>query len=225
MISSSHDKLDQCILVLKEMSETIDEGQRYRFTTRGDMCVLDRTFLLGKINELVGSLPESFRQAESIVTEEKTLLSQATAESESMMAKAREQGRQIEAEAQQALDKANGEAQQIRAAAERQAQDTVRQGEAEAQRIVREAQQQADAIRAEAERQLREAISRENVQRMAQVEADEIRETARKQMDELHDNVFDYLNSVMGEIERFIGVSLQSVRTERKELNDHRFVQ
>ena len=191
MISNNHDKLDQCILVLKELSEAVDGAQRYLFT-RGDMCILDRGYLLGKINEMVGSLPESFRQAESIVTEEKTLLSQATAESESMMAKAREQGRQIEAEAQQALDKANGEAQQIRAAAERQ---------------------------------LREAISRENVQRMAQVEADEIRETARKQMDELHDNVFDYLNSVMGEIERFIGVSLQSVRTERKELNDHRFVQ
>ena len=223
MISGNHDRLDQCILVLKELSETADSAQRYMFS-RGDMCVLDRNFLLGKINELVGCLPESFRQAESIVTEEKTMKTQANAECESLMAKAREQGRQIEAQAQQELDKAKAEAQQVRANADQQAQDAIRQGKDEAQRIIRDAKQQAESIRVEAERQLREAVSRESVQRMAKVEADEIRESTRKEMDELHDNVFDYLNSVMGEIERFLGQNLQSVRTERKELNDHRFV-
>lgn len=223
MISNSHDKLDQCILVLKELSETVDAAQRYLFN-RGDMCILDRGFMLGKINEMVGSLPESFRQAETIVTEEKNLRAQASAECEAMLARARDQGQQIEAEAQQRLDTANAEAQQIRAGADHAAQDTVRQANEEAQRIIREAKQQAEAIRIEAERQLREAVSRENVQRAAQVEADEIRETAHKEMDELHNNVFDYLNGVMGEIERFLGANLQNVRAERKELNDHRFV-
>lgn len=223
MISNSHDKLDQCILVLKELSEMVDGAQRYLFT-RGDMCILDRGYLQGKINEMVGALPESFRQAETIVTEEKNLRAQANAECEALLAKARDQGKQIEAEAQQQLDKAGAEAQQIRAGADKAAQDTNRQANEEAQRIIHEAKQQAEAIRAEAERQMREAVSRENVQRVAQVEADEIRETARKEMDELHDNVFDYLNGVMGEIERFLGANLQNVRTERKELNDHRFV-
>ena len=222
MISSSHDKLDQCILVLKELSETVDAAQRYLFT-RGDMCILDRTFLQGKINEMVGSLPESFRQAESIVTEEKALRAQTASECEAQLGKAREQAAQIEAEAQQKLDQAGGEAQQIRAAAERGAQEIAMKANEEAQRIIHEAKQQAEAIRQEAERQLREAVSRENVQRVAQVEADEIREKARGEMNELHDNVFDYLNGVMGEIERFLGQNLQSVRTERKELNDHRF--
>ncbi|MCH5286432.1 MAG: hypothetical protein J1E43_03350 [Christensenellaceae bacterium] len=224
MIQNNHDRLDQCILVLKELSEAVDGAQRYLFT-RGDMCILDRGYLQGKINEMVGSLPESFRQAETIVTEEKSLRAQAAAENEALLAKAREQGRQLETEAQQQLDKANAEAQQIRAAAEHAAQDTARQANEEAQRILREARQQADSIRAEAEKQLREAVSRENVLRVAQVEADEIRETTRKEMNELHDNVFDYLNGVMGEIERFLGANLQNVRTERKELNDHRFVQ
>ena len=221
MISSSHDKLDQCILVLKELSETVDGAQRYLFN-RGDMCILDRGFLQGKINEMVGSLPESFRQAEAIVTDEKAIRAQAAAESEAQMNKAREDATQLGADAQQVLDQANGEAQKIRAAAERAAQDIVRKGEEEAQRVILEAKQQAEGIRQEAERQLREAVSRENVQRMAQVEADEMRENARKEMNELHDNVFDYLNGVMGEIERFLGQNLQNVRTERKELNDHR---
>lgn len=223
MIASSHDKLDQCILVLKELSETVDGAQRYLFN-RGDMCILDRGFLQGKINEMVGSLPESFRQAETIVTEEKALRAQAAAECEAQMNKAREDATQLGADAQQVLDQANGEAQKIHAAAERAAQDIARKAEEEAQRIIREAKQQAEGIRQDAERQLREAISRENVQRMAQVEADEMRENARKEMNELHDNVFDYLNGVMGEIERFLGQNLQNVRAERKELNDHRFV-
>ena len=224
MIASSHDKLDQCILVLKELSETVDDAQRYLFN-RGDMCILDRGFLQGKINELVGSLPESFRQAETIVTEEKALRAQAAAEREAEMNKAREDATQLGAQAQQVLDQAGGEAQQIRAGAERAAQDMVQKAHEDAQRIIHEAQQQAEAIRQEAERQLREAVSRENVQRVAQVEADELRESTRKEMNELHDNVFDYLNGVMGEIERFLGQNLQSVRAERKELNDHRFVQ
>ena len=223
MISNNHDKLDQCILVLKELSETVDAAQRYLFT-RGDMCILDRGFLQGKINEMVANLPESFRQAETIVTEEKNLRAQTTAECEAELARAQEQAQQLGAEAQLQLDQANGEAQQIRAAAERAAQDAARQANDEAQRIIREARQQADSIRAEAERQLREAVSRENVLRVAQVEADEIRETARKEMSDLHDNVFNYLDEVMGEIERFMGKNLQSVRTERQELNDHRFV-
>ena len=220
MIASSHDKLDQCILVLKELSETVDGAQRYLF--KGDMCILDRNFLQGKINEMVGSLPESFRQAETIVTEEKTLRAQNAAECEAEMNKARENATELGAQAQQVLDQANGEAQQIRAAAERAAMDIGQKAREDAQRIIHEAQQQAEAIRQEAERQLREAVSRENVQRVAQVEADEMRENARKEMNELHDNVFDYLNGVMGEIERFLGQNLQNVRTERKELNDHR---
>lgn len=223
MISSSHDKLDQCILVLKELSETVDAAQRYLFT-RGDMCIMDRGFLQGKINEMVGSLPESFRQAETIVTEEKNLRAQAAAEREAEMNKAREDATQLGAEAQQVLDQAKGEAQQIHAAAERAAQETAQKAAEEAQRIIHEAKQQAEAIRQDAERQLREAVSRENVQRVAQVEADEMRESARKEMNQLHDNVFDYLNGVMGEIERFLGQNLQNVRAERKELNDHRFV-
>lgn len=224
MISSSHDRLDMCILVLKELSEAIDGAQRFLFT-RGDQCVLERGYLLGKINELVGSLPESFRQAESIVTEEKAIKAQAAAEGEAIMAKAQEDARQMAAEAQRQLDSAGAEAQQIRAAAERAAQDTARMANEEAQRIVMEARQQAEGIRIEAERQLREAVSRENILRVAQVEADEMREAARREMNGLHDNVFDYLNSVMSEIERYLGASLQSVRTERKELNDHRFVE
>ena len=221
MISGSHDKLDQCILVLKELSETCDSAQRYLFT-RGDMCILDRNFLQGKINELVGCLPESFRQAESIVTEEKTIKTQTNAECESLLAKARDQGKQIESQAQQELDKAKTEAQKARADADQEAQEAIRQAKEEAQRIVLDAKQQAETIRLDAERKLREAVSRENVQRVAQVEADELRESTRKEMNELHDNVFDYLNGVMGEIERFLGQNLQNVRTERKELNDHR---
>ena len=223
MIASSHDKLDQCILVLKELSEAVDAAQRYRFT-RGDMCVLDRGYLLGKINEMVGSLPESFRQAEAIVTETEALRMQTSAECESMLGKARDQGRQIEAEAKELLDKAEADAQQVRATADHTGQSIVRQANEEAQRIVQEARQQAEGIRQEAERQMREALSRENILRVAQVEADEIRESARKEADDLHDRVFDYLDGVMHEIDRFLGASMQQVRSERKQLNDHRLM-
>lgn len=223
MIEQGHDRIDQCALTLRELSELVSEAQRY-FFGRGDLCILDRSYVMGKLNDLNGSLPESFRQAEQLIADMKTLRAQANSECESILAKAREQGRQLEAEAQQALDKANGEAQQIRASAELAAQEGARKAEGEAARIIAEAKQQAEKIRQDAEQQLREAVSRENVQRVAQVEADEIREQTRKEMNELHDNVFDYLDGVMGEIERFLGTNLQSVRNERKELNDHRFV-
>ena len=58
--------------------------------------------------------------------------------------------------------------------------------------------------------------------RMAAVEADEMRDATRKELAQIRQNTFDYLDNVMGQVDRYLGDVVNDMRLERAELNKHR---
>lgn len=231
MISRDFSKVDMTEELFKELTRTVDEAPPYML--KRDMCVVNRKFMLMKLNELHGGMPESLRQAAHIVLEEKVLRDQGRNEREEELAKARTEAQRIgeeaqkelrdaKAEAQRLITEAQQQAQQALADAHQQAQELIRLAQDEARRMNITARQDADKTRAEAQQQMREMIAKENIQRMAKVEADEILERAHREVSALHDDVFEYLDGVMGAIDGFMCETVKRVRTEQKELNNHR---
>ena len=57
---------------------------------------------------------------------------------------------------------------------------------------------------------------------MAAVEADEMRDATRKELTQIRQKTFDYLDNVMGQVDRYLGDVVNDMRLERAELNKHR---
>lgn len=231
MISRDFSKVDMTETIFKELMDTVDSAQTHMI--KREMCIVNRKFMLMKLNELHGGMPESLRQAAHIVLEEKLIKDQSRNECEEALAKARAEAQRIGEDAQQQLHQAQEDAQKILADAQQQAQQALADAHYQAQEILRLAQdearkmniaarQDADKIRAEAQQQMRELVAKENIQRMAKVEADEILERAHNEVSALHDDVFEYLDGVMGAIDGFMCETVKRVRAEQKELNNHR---
>jgi len=231
MISRDHSKVDLTEELFKELTQTVDEAPPYML--KREMCIVNRKYMLMKLNELHGGLPESLRQAAHLLLEEKLFRDQNRNEREEELAKARAEAQRIGEEARSELQNAQAEAQRVVTEAQQQSQKAVAEAEKQAQEIIRQAQdearrmniaarQEADKIRAEAQQQMREMVAKENIQRMAKVEADEILERAHSEVSALHDDVFEYLDGVMGAIDGFMCETVKRVRAEQKELNNHR---
>ena len=57
---------------------------------------------------------------------------------------------------------------------------------------------------------------------LQRVEAEELRESTRKELSQIRQNTFDYLDNVMGEVDRCLSGLVSDIRLERGELNNHR---
>lgn len=212
--------VEVCMSIIREMVDAVD-GARRAFIN-SDACVINRSYLIERLDRLTASLPEALTEAESIVREVQQVRAQTDRECNDLLAQAQAQAQKMVGEAQQTAQRMNAESQQTVQTAERNAQETIRRGQEEAQRMMRQAEQNAAALRAQAEEECREKVSSENVFRMASVEADELRETTRKELAQIRQNTFDYLDNVIGQVDHYLGEMLSDVRMERKELNDHR---
>ena len=138
------------------------------------------------------------------------------------MDKAQEEAQQVLADAQARLQEAGGEAQRIKAAAEAEANQIRMQVQEAARRMDSEARANASQIIAAAEQQRRDLVSRESVLQTARAEADMLSRQTRQELDELHDQVYDFLGGLMKEIDRYLFSTIDSLHAEYKELESHR---
>ena len=212
--------VEACMTIIQELLDSV-EGARRAFIN-SDACVINRSYLKDRLERLTNSLPAAVMEAEGIIREVNQVRASTDRECNDMLTQAQAQAQQMVAEAQTTLQRAQSEAQQTTQQAERTAQDSIRRGNEEAQRITRQAEQNAAAMRAQAEEECREKVSQENVYRMAMVEADEMRDTTRKELAQIRQNTFDYLDNVIGQVDRYLGEMMNDVRMERAELNNHR---
>ena len=212
--------VEACITIIRELTDAVDGARRAFINSYA--CVINRSYLIERLDRLTASLPEALTEAENIVREVQQVRAQTDRECNDQLSQAQAKAQQLVGEAQQTAQRMNAESQQNLQAAERNAQETIRRGQEEAQRMVRQAEQNAAAIRAQAEEECREKVSAENVYRIATVEAEELREKTNKEMAEYRQKSFDYLDSVLSQVDRYLGDMLSDVRMERKELNEHR---
>ena len=212
--------VEVCMNMILELDDLV-RGARRAFIN-GDACVINRSEMRDRLDRLLNSLPDALNEAEGIIREVQQVRAQTDRECNEMLSKAQAQAQQMVSEAQQAAQRAGVEAQQAAQQAERTTQEAIRRGQEEAQRIVRQAEQNAAMIRAKAEEECREKVSQENVYRMAAVEADEMRDATRKELAQIRQNTFDYLDNVMGQVDRYLGDVVNDMRLERAELNKHR---
>lgn len=212
--------VEMCMTLIREMSDAV-ENARKAFMN-GDACVISRSYLHEKLDMLMDLLPEALPQAEAILREEAQIRSRTDQECNVQLNKAQAQAQQILHDAQQQAMAIQNDAQIAMTNAERQVQDAQRRAQEEGSRIIQQYNQEAAAIRAKAEADRDELISKENVYRMAMVEADEMRESTRKELGQLRQNTFDYLDHVMGEVDRCLSGLVSDIRLERGELNNHR---
>lgn len=243
----SEGSIDQVMTALRELEETISGAQRLL----GDRCMVNKQFLLQRM-EIVGRcLPDAVKQAAAIVQQEKEIRENANRDAAEQAKKAREDAQKIiddakkqaeellagarrnDLESKKALDGANQQANAMKGQAENEARNVRQQAQQEAQAIVGKAQQDAQSIIgkaqqdaqrmvAQADAAARAAVSQENVHRMAVVEAEELRDATNQSMLVLRQQCVDYLDSILEDADRYLVSLTTDIRKQRSALDTHR---
>lgn len=243
----SKGSIDQVMTALRELEETVSGAQRLL----GDRCMVNKQFILQRM-EIVGRcLPDAVKQAALIVGQEKEIREASAREAAEMTKKAREDAQKIvddakkqaedllaearrnKLEAQKSADgakqqanamkaQAENEARGIRQQAQQDAQAFVGKAQQDAQAIVTKAQQDAQRMVAQADAAARAAVSQDNVHRMAVVEAEELRETTNQSMLMLRQQCVDYLDSILEDADRYLVSLTTDIRKQRQALDTRR---
>lgn len=212
--------VEQCRAIIRELEETVNSARKTLINS--DSCIVSRSLLLERLDQLSDTLPEAFHQAESIIRDEKALRAQTVQDCNEALTSAQNRAKQMVADAQNQVAQAQAEAQKAADMAQRTLQEAQQKAQEEGNRLVQQANQEAAAIRASAEQERNALVSQENVYRVATVEAEELRENTHKELLQIRQNTFDYLDHVMGEVDRCLGDLSNEIRSERAELNKHR---
>lgn len=239
--------IDQVMTALRELEETITGAQRLL----GDRCMVNKQFLMQRMEIIGRCLPDAVKQAAVIVQQEKEIRENAQRDAAEQAKKAREEGQKIiddakkkaeellaearknNLEAQKNADAAKQQANAMKSQAENDARNVRQQAQQDAQALVGKAQQDAQAICqqaqqdaqrmvAQADAAARAAVSQDNVHRMAVVEAEELRDATNQQMLVLRQQCVDYLDSILEDADRYLVSLTTDIRKQRQALDGQR---
>ena len=239
--------IDQGMTALRELEETITGAQRLL----GDRCMVNKPFLMQRMEIIGRCLPDAVKQAAVIVQQENEIREAAKRDAAEQAKKAREEGQKIiddakkqaeellaearknNLEAQKSADGAKQQANATKSQAENDARNVRQQAQQDAQALVGKAQQDAQAIRQQAQQEAqrmvaqadaaaRAAVSQDNVHRMAVVEAEELRDATNQQMLVLRQQCVDYLDSILEDADRYLVSLTTDIRKQRQALDGHR---
>ena len=199
--------------ILEEMNGMVLNSRKAFLNSNA--CIVDRERLCQLMQDLQDSLPAELDQAKKIIKERTSILSKASSE-------ANEKVQQASVSARRMTDEAAQKAQMTTSAAEYSAQETFRKSNEEAQGRVEAAKQEALRIVEEANQHAAALVSQEEVTARAQVEADELRQRTQEEMANLRHEVFNYLDGVLGEIDRTLVEKTNHLRMTRQDLNTRR---
>ncbi|MBE5804700.1 MAG: hypothetical protein E7316_09335 [Clostridiales bacterium] len=212
--------VEQCLAIIRELSDTVDSARKTLINS--DACVVSRSLMQDRLAQLENFLPEALLQAEGIIREDAALRAQTAQDCSEALTGAQNRAKQMIAEAQDQVSQAQAEVRKAGENAQRIVQEAQQRAQDDANRLIQQANQEAAAIRAKAEQDRDEMVSHENVYRVATVEAEELRESTRKELMQIRQSTFDYLDNVMGEVDRCLNSLSNDIRMERGELNNHR---
>ena len=212
--------VEQCLTLINELDDAVENARKTLINA--EACVINRKYLQDHLEMLKGLLPDALEQAESIIKEDAAIRAQTAQDCSEALTNAQNRAKQMIADAQNQVAQAQNEVKKATDAAQRTVQEAQQRAQDEANRIVQQANQEAAAIHAKAEQERNELVSHENVYRVATVEAEELRESTRKELMQIRQNTFDYLDNVMGEVDRCLSSLSNDIRMERNELNNHR---
>ncbi|MBP3636365.1 MAG: hypothetical protein J6K13_02265 [Clostridia bacterium] len=212
--------VEQCLALINELDDAVENARKTLINA--EACVINRKYLQDHLEMLKGLLPDALEQAESIIKEDAAIRAQTAQDCSEALTNAQNRAKQMIADAQNQVAQAQNEVKKATDAAQRTVQEAQQRAQDEASRIVQQANQEATAIHAKAEQERNELVSHENVYRVATVEAEELRESTRKELLQIRQNTFDYLDNVMGEVDRCLSSLSNDIRMERNELNNHR---
>ena len=220
MAMTGGDDVTRCLTIIKEMSDAVADARKA--LVNSEACVVNRHYLLDRLDQLEALLPDAVRQAEQLIREDAQLRAKTAQDCNEALSAAQAKAQQMLSDADRQVQAAGQEVQKAQQEAQRVQQEAQRRAQEEGGRMIAQAQQEAAAIRAKAEQDRNELVSKENVYRVAAVEAEEMRENARKELGQIRQNAFDYLDNVMAEVDRCLSGMVSEVRMERGELNNHR---
>lgn len=212
--------VEQCLALINELDDAVENARKTLINA--EACVINRKYLQDHLEMLKGLLPDALEQAESIIKEDAAIRAQTAQDCSEALTNAQNRAKQMIADAQNQVAQAQNEVKKATDAAQRTVQEAQQRAQDEANRIVQQANQEAATIHAKAEQERNELVSHENVYRVATVEAEELRESTRKELMQIRQNTFDYLDNVMGEVDRCLSSLSNDIRMERNELNNHR---
>ena len=239
--------IDQVMTALRELEETVNGAQRLL----GDRCMVNKPFLMQRMEIIGRCLPDAVKQAAALIQKEKEIREAAARDAAEQARKAREEGQKIiddakkqadelqaeakknNLEAQKAADAAKQQANAARSQAEndaravrqqvqQEAQAMLAKAQQDAQAIVHQAQQEAQRMLAQADANARAAVSQDNVHRMAVVEAEELRDATNQNMMLLRQQCVDYLDSILEDADRYLVSLTTDIRKQRQALDTRR---
>lgn len=212
--------VEQCMTIIRELLDTVSVARKTLINS--DACVVSRSLLTERLEQLENLLPDAMRQAMTIIQEDAALRAQTAKDCSEALTDAQSRAKQMIAEAQNQVAQAQNEVRLASETAQRTLQEAQQRAQEEGNKLLQQANQEAAAIRTQAEKERDEMVSHENVYRVATVEAEELRENTRKELMQVRQNAFDYLDNVMGEVDRCLSSLSNEIRVERSELNNHR---
>lgn len=219
-MSINGSSVEQCLAIIRELTETVDTARKTLINS--DACVVSRSLLQERLSQLENLLPDAILQAEGIIREDAAIRAKTAQDCSEALTDAQNRAKQMIGEAQDQVAQAQAEVRKAGETAQRTVQEAQQRAQDEGNRMIQQANQEAAAIIAKAEKDRDELVSHENVYRVATVEAEELRENTRKELMQIRQNTFDYLDNVMGEVDRCLNSLSNDIRMERTELNNHR---
>lgn len=210
---AANGSIEQCMVILREISGTIVNARKAFMS--GDACVVSREALLDRLDQLQRSLPGAVNTAMEYVKNIQMIQQQAEQDRTAMLRDAQNQ-------AQQMLQDAQQKSQAATSAAEYAAQETHRKSQEEATSCVEAARAEAARILEDAQRRAQALVGQEEIVRRARVEAKELKEGAQEEILQVRQNTFDYLDGLMEAMDRRLSETINDLRMERTELNNHR---
>lgn len=243
----SRGSIDQVMMALQELDDTISGAQRLL----GDRCMVNKQYILQRMEVIGRCLPDAVKQASLIVQQEKEVRENAARDAAEQVKNARDEAQRIiddakkkademladvrkdKIESQKAADgakqqanalraQAESEARSVRQKAQQDAQAIVSKAQQDAQTVLAKAQQDAQRMMAQADAAARAAVSQDNVHRMAVVEAEELRDTTNQNMLMLRQQCVDYLDSILEDADRYLVSLTTDIRKQRQALDARR---
>ncbi len=200
--------------IIADLEQTASTAKRSLFSG-GSMVTIDRSVLEAKLRQLSAAVPTAVTAAKTVIDSEESILSEAKAEHDRLINEANQY-------ASDTTSKAESEAARLAEESQKKAAETTQEAQARAQGILAGAQTDYRRIIDEAQQQAQFLVSQEEVLRRATVAADELRQRTEAEMADLRTKTFDYLDSVMDQLDRRFTDTVTDLRAERSELNARR---
>ena len=194
---------NEVFALIDELTLSLQNAKKVPFT---DSVMVHQGQMMDTLNRIVTNYDPSLEKAEKIITNEESIMADATAAANKTMEEAQVQSQGM-------VSEANSYAQNTKSKTDAYAQETVRQADEQSRAILADAHSRAQHMIEDAKAQADELVSQTTVLARAEAQARELIENATQHADNLRRQTQQDLGALLDHVDGTISMQLNELRT------------